>query len=137
MIFFVKKNQITKLKSRVIKCTGYLWLKNNHDNWILYAPNFKASEMEISLSIHDSTEHLVLKVKTNRIWRAANGELVDNWNTVYVLLPINLITNRSIPDAADSQNPPLMKSMQNSPTIILLDSSQHLENFQASCMNYW
>ena len=53
---------------------GLLWLKNNHDNRISYAPNFETSEMEISLSIHDSREHLVLKPKTNRIWRAADGD---------------------------------------------------------------
>ena len=44
-------------------------------------------------------------------------------------LPINIITKRSIPDAAGTLNSPLVIAMQNSPTIILLDSGQHAENF--------
>ena len=42
-------------------------------------------------------------------------------------LPINIITKRFIPDAAETLNSPLVITMQNSPTIILLDSGQHLE----------
>ena len=42
-------------------------------------------------------------------------------------LLINMITKRSIPDAAETLNSPLVMAMQNSPTIILLDSGQHPE----------
>ena len=38
------------------------------------------------------------------------------------------ITKRSISDAGETLNSPLVIAMQNSPTIILLDSGQHLEN---------
>ena len=40
-------------------------------------------------------------------------------------LAINIITKRSISDAAETLNSPLVIAMQNSPTIILLDSGQH------------
>ena len=39
----------------------------------------------------------------------------------------NIITKRSISDAAETLNSPLVIAMQNSPTIILLDSGQHPE----------
>ena len=42
-------------------------------------------------------------------------------------LPINIITKRSISDPAESLNSPLVIVMQNSPTIILLGTGQHLE----------
>ena len=42
-------------------------------------------------------------------------------------LPINIITKRFIPDTAETLNSPLAITMQNSPTIILLDSGQHPE----------
>ena len=42
-------------------------------------------------------------------------------------LAINIITKRSISDAAETLNSPLVISMQNSPTNILLDSGQHPE----------
>ena len=42
-------------------------------------------------------------------------------------LPINIITKRSIPDATETLNSPLVVAMQKSPTIILLDSGQDLE----------
>ena len=42
-------------------------------------------------------------------------------------LPINIITKRSIPDAAETINSSLVIAMQNSPTIIMLDSGQHPE----------
>ena len=44
----------------------------------------------------------------------------------YFLL-INIITKRSNSDAAETLNSPLVIAMQISPTIILLDSSQHPE----------
>ena len=43
------------------------------------------------------------------------------------LLSINIITKRYIPDAAETPNPPLVIAMQNSLTIILLDSGQRPE----------
>ena len=42
-------------------------------------------------------------------------------------LVIHIITKRSIPNVAETLNSPLMTAMQNSPTIILLDSGQHPE----------
>ena len=42
-------------------------------------------------------------------------------------LMTNIITKRSISDAAKTLNSPLVIPMQNSPTIILLDSGQHPE----------
>ena len=42
-------------------------------------------------------------------------------------LPINIIINRSLPDAAETLNSPLVMAIQNSPTIILLGSGQYLE----------
>ena len=42
-------------------------------------------------------------------------------------LAINIITKKSISDAAATLNSHREKSMQNSPTIILLDSGQHPE----------
>ena len=42
-------------------------------------------------------------------------------------LPINIITNRPTPDTAETLNLTLVITIQNSPTIILLDSGQHPE----------
>ena len=42
-------------------------------------------------------------------------------------LTINIITKRSLPDTAETLNSHLVIAMQNSPTIILLDSGQHPE----------
>ena len=42
-------------------------------------------------------------------------------------LPINIITERSIPDAAETLNSPLVIANQSSPTIILLDSGHYPE----------
>ena len=50
--------------------------------------------------------------------------IVSNW-----FLPVNIIRKRSISDVADTLNSPLVIVMQNSPTIILLDSGQHPEKF--------
>ena len=41
--------------------------------------------------------------------------------------PIDIITKRSIPDAPETLNSPLVIAMQNSPVVILLDSGQHPE----------
>ena len=42
-------------------------------------------------------------------------------------LPINTIIKRSMPDAAETLNSPLVIAMQNSHTIVLLDLGQHQE----------
>ena len=47
-------------------------------------------------------------------------------------LSINIITKRSIPDVAETLNSLLVIAIQNSPTIILLDSGQHPEKFSRS-----
>ena len=41
--------------------------------------------------------------------------------------PIDIIRKRSIPDAEEILNSPLVIAMQNSPVVILLDSGQHPE----------
>ena len=50
-------------------------------------------------------------------------------------LPINIITKRSIPDAAETLNSPLVIAMENSPTIILLNLGKHPEKVYPGHLN--
>ena len=91
--------------------------------------------------------------RTKRTSKKTRQNKKQNWNTTYVLLhngqsgigvpatpktklpmtisncllAINIITKSSISDATETLNSPLVIAMQNSPTIILLDSGQHPE----------
>ena len=74
------------------------------------------------------THHMFYCIMTRgRIWIPTTPKTELPMAISNCFLAINIITKRSIPDATEALNSPLVIAMQNRPTIILLDSDQHPE----------